>query len=128
MRFNARKMSSPRIDWKKTSFDVILAFIISDVIWGLNLSILEDEIFRTLERIKSNQPYYTSLVQTKLFYKQSNQPYYTTLVQTKFSKESNQPYYTTLVQTKLFYKQSYQPYYTTLVQTKLCYKQSNQPY
>ena len=56
-------------------------------------SILEKDIFRTLERIESNQPYYTSLVQTKLFYKQNNQPYYTSLVQTKlFYKQSNQPY------------------------------------
>ena len=30
-----------------------------DVIWGLYLSILGDDIFCTFERIESNQPYYT---------------------------------------------------------------------
>ena len=31
---------------------------------GDYLSILEDDILRTLERIDSNQPYYTTLVKT----------------------------------------------------------------
>ena len=51
MRFNVRIMSSPKI--------------ISDVIKGFYLSILEDDIFRTLESIESNTPYYTTLVVTK---------------------------------------------------------------
>ena len=33
-----------------------------DVIYGFYLSILGDDISRTLERIESNQPYYTTLV------------------------------------------------------------------
>ena len=39
-----------------TSYDATLASKISDVILGLYLCILGDDIFRTLKRIESNQP------------------------------------------------------------------------
>ena len=44
----------------KPSYDVTLASIISGIIQGL--SIFGKDFFCTLERIESNQPYYTTLV------------------------------------------------------------------
>ena len=56
-------MSSSKIDKNKNLiYDVTLASMIDDVIWGFNLSILEDDIFRTLERIQSNLAYFTTLL------------------------------------------------------------------
>ena len=55
MRSNVWKMSSTKID---IQYDVTLAFIISDIILGIYLSILGDDIFRTLEYITL----YTTLV------------------------------------------------------------------
>ena len=46
----------------QTSNDVSIASIISDVILGFYLSILGHAIYRTMERIESNQPFYTTLV------------------------------------------------------------------
>ena len=57
MRSNVRKMSSLEHRYIKTKYDVTLASIISDVILGFYLSVLGDDIFRTLERIKSKQPW-----------------------------------------------------------------------
>ena len=51
MRFNGRKMLSPKIDRKKSLYDVTLASIINDVICGFYLSILGDGIFCILEPI-----------------------------------------------------------------------------
>ena len=45
--------------------DITIASVISDVIWGFYLYILGDDIFRTLQRTESNQPYYTTLVYAK---------------------------------------------------------------
>ena len=55
MRSKVRKMSSSKIDKEKIN----IASIVSDAILGFYLSILGDYIFRTWERIKSNQPYFT---------------------------------------------------------------------
>ena len=61
--YNERKMSSPKIDRlkkpKMTSL-IIEARVTSYEV--LKLSILGDDIFRTLEWIESNQPYYTTLI------------------------------------------------------------------
>ena len=38
-------------------------YIISNVLWSFYLCILEDDIFCTLERNESNQPYFTTLLQ-----------------------------------------------------------------
>ena len=65
MRSNVRKMSSPMIDrknllWRHHVTDYRAE---SDVTLGFYSSVLEDDIFRTLEeleRIESNQPYYTN--------------------------------------------------------------------
>jgi len=61
--YNERKMSSPKIDRlkkpKMTSL-IIEARVTSYEVF--NLSILGDDIFRTLEWIESNQPYYTTLI------------------------------------------------------------------
>ena len=57
MRSNVWKMSSTKID---IHYDVTLASIISDIILGL--SILGDDIFRTLERIHEYITLYTTLV------------------------------------------------------------------
>ena len=46
----------------KNLYGVTPTSIISGVIWGSYPSILGDDIFRTLGRIESNQPYYTTLV------------------------------------------------------------------
>ena len=56
MRSNVWKMSSPKLDRLKLTRRL---FFISD----FNLSILGNNIFRTLERIESNQPYYTTLLE-----------------------------------------------------------------
>jgi len=51
-------MSSSKIDRSKHLYDFTLASIISEVILGLYLSILGENIFRSFERIESNQPYF----------------------------------------------------------------------
>ena len=72
MSSNEQEMLSLKIDRKKISYDITNYRGEIDVIWGFYLSILGDDIFRTLERIESNQPYYTTLTyehfqQTVLF-------------------------------------------------------------
>ena len=59
MRSNVRKMSSNKID---TQCDVTDYRGESDVILGIYISILGDDIFRTFEHIESNLPYYTTLI------------------------------------------------------------------
>ena len=59
MRSNVRKMSSNQID---TQCDVTDYRGESDVILGIYISIFGDDIFRTLEHIESNLPYYTTLI------------------------------------------------------------------
>ena len=49
----------------KTSYDVTDYKSESADIGGFSLSIVGDDIFRTLELIDSNQPYYTTLVRIK---------------------------------------------------------------
>ena len=59
MRSNVRKMSSNKID---TQCDVTDYRGKSDVILGIYISILGDDIFFTLEHIESNLPYYTTWI------------------------------------------------------------------
>ena len=58
MRSNVRKMSSPKID----GFNPHMTSLIKETRVIFFLYILEDDIFRVLGRIESNQPYYTTLV------------------------------------------------------------------
>ena len=44
----------------------------SDVIWGFYLSMPEDDISHTLERIESIQPYYSTLESTQMYIPQKN--------------------------------------------------------
>ena len=62
MRSNIQKMSSPKIDKDKKPNMTSLIRGEGDVILGFYQSTLEYDIFRILERIESNQPYFTTLV------------------------------------------------------------------
>ena len=59
---NVRKMWSPREREINTQYDVTNYGGESDVILGIYLTILGDDIFRTFEHIESNKPYYATLI------------------------------------------------------------------